>query len=216
MSELTSQLRHVLGRHNDDAVPVVVLVQGLVERVAEHENDLAEAAGALMVPMPEPGTDMARVMKANALIRGERDGANKRTTELEGKIKRQREALSALNEAQARITSQLDLEAARRAAEMVQTLQHEPGRAAVELAVANRRIAELEALLADHGPEGRNVTNAQYVALRERLTKHEAAAAAARDVLRDLGGRSIPARLRHVQALRDAMMALEGDGDELA
>src|SRR5690625_7991735 len=90
---------------------------------------------------------------------------------------------------------------------MVQTLQHEPGRAAVELAVANRRIAELEALLADHGPEGRNVTNAQYVALRERLTKHEAAAAAARDVLREIGRASCWEREENEVARRSRRQA---------
>jgi hypothetical protein len=38
-------------------------------RVKELEGDVSAAAGELMVPLPEPGTDMARVLVANSLLR---------------------------------------------------------------------------------------------------------------------------------------------------
>lgn len=41
--------------------------------LAAARNDLVMAAGELMVPVPEPGSDMARSMAANVLMRAERD-----------------------------------------------------------------------------------------------------------------------------------------------
>ena len=39
--------------------------------------DIEAASGELRVPMPEPGTDMARVMVANAIMRDQRDEAKR-------------------------------------------------------------------------------------------------------------------------------------------
>lgn len=47
-----------------------------------YRKDLADAAGELMTTMPTPGSDMARVMIANALMRDERDRAKAEWTEL--------------------------------------------------------------------------------------------------------------------------------------
>ncbi len=41
----------------------------------QREADLAAAAGELLLPIPEPGTDMARLMSANRLLRSELDQA---------------------------------------------------------------------------------------------------------------------------------------------
>lgn len=48
----------------------------------EAQRDVAKAAGELLVEMPEPGTDMARVMIANSMMRRERDEARAALTEL--------------------------------------------------------------------------------------------------------------------------------------
>ncbi len=45
--------------------------------LAEARRDIEMAAGELMVAMPQPGTDMARVMLANAMMRRERDEARR-------------------------------------------------------------------------------------------------------------------------------------------
>ncbi len=45
----------------------------LMTELAEARRDVEQAAGELVVAMPEPGTDMARVMHANAMMRRERD-----------------------------------------------------------------------------------------------------------------------------------------------
>lgn len=45
------------------------------ELLQAHHKDLADAAGELMVPMPEPGTTMAKLLRANRLMRKERDDA---------------------------------------------------------------------------------------------------------------------------------------------
>jgi hypothetical protein len=42
-------------------------------RLDRHEADLAEAAGELMVPLPEPGSVAAKLMRANTIMRRERD-----------------------------------------------------------------------------------------------------------------------------------------------
>lgn len=40
-----------------------------------HNKDLADAAGELPIPVPMPGTDGAKLIRANALLRAERDAA---------------------------------------------------------------------------------------------------------------------------------------------
>lgn len=37
--------------------------------LAQYRQDLKDAAGKLAVPMPEPGTDMAKLLRANVLLR---------------------------------------------------------------------------------------------------------------------------------------------------
>lgn len=51
--------------------------------LAKAREDVTQAAGALLVELPEPGTPMARVMLANAMMRRERDDANARAERAE-------------------------------------------------------------------------------------------------------------------------------------
>ena len=44
-------------------------------QIAAHETDLADAAGKLLVPIPMPGTETAKLLRANVLLRRERDDA---------------------------------------------------------------------------------------------------------------------------------------------
>lgn len=46
-----------------------------VEALAKFRQDLDDASGELLIPIPEPGTDMCKMMTANRLIRRERDDA---------------------------------------------------------------------------------------------------------------------------------------------
>lgn len=62
--------------------------------VIELKNDIELAAGELRVPIPEPGTDMARVMIANRIMRNERDKARNELNDMRDAIK---EAISFLN-----------------------------------------------------------------------------------------------------------------------
>jgi hypothetical protein len=48
-------------------------LKALRAELAEARRDVELAAGELVVAMPKPGTDMARVMIANAMMRRERD-----------------------------------------------------------------------------------------------------------------------------------------------
>ncbi|MFC3390670.1 hypothetical protein [Aidingimonas halophila] len=43
----------------------------LLDEVALHRADLEEAAGALMMPLPEPGSDIARLMRVNRILKRE-------------------------------------------------------------------------------------------------------------------------------------------------
>lgn len=45
--------------------------QAAEAELATHRGDLEEAAGALMLPLPEPGSDMARVMRVNRILHRE-------------------------------------------------------------------------------------------------------------------------------------------------
>jgi len=51
-------------------------------RVEVLEGDVVAAAGELLVPMPSPGTEMARVLRANVLLRHERDQLQRRVADL--------------------------------------------------------------------------------------------------------------------------------------
>ena len=59
-------------------------VEALRAELAEARRDVEQAAGELIVAMPEPGTDMARVMLANAMMRRERDEARRDRNALRG------------------------------------------------------------------------------------------------------------------------------------
>lgn len=43
--------------------------------LAEHREDVRLASGELLIPIPEPGTETARLLRANVLMRRERDEA---------------------------------------------------------------------------------------------------------------------------------------------
>jgi hypothetical protein len=48
-------------------------VKAAAARLETHEADLAEASGALMLPLPEPGSVEAKLLRANGILRRERD-----------------------------------------------------------------------------------------------------------------------------------------------
>lgn len=50
-------------------------LHGKLEALEVHQKDLEAAAGELMVDIPEPGTVIARLLRANSLMRKERDQA---------------------------------------------------------------------------------------------------------------------------------------------
>lgn len=58
----------------------------LAERVKALEGDLAAAAGELRIPAPTPGTDMARMVAANVIMRRERDEARSRLAKLASRL----------------------------------------------------------------------------------------------------------------------------------
>ncbi len=88
--------------------PVVDAVAGLIqalsaarEEASARRADLAAAAGELLVPIPPPGTDAARLLTANVLMRRERDAARekaRRLTEALAEARRLREALRLIRE----------------------------------------------------------------------------------------------------------------------
>jgi hypothetical protein len=51
------------------------IIRQLKSQVARYDADMKEAAGELLIPIPEPGTDAAKLLAANRLLRGERDRA---------------------------------------------------------------------------------------------------------------------------------------------
>lgn len=68
----------------EEAQFIVAMRNALPRLLAEHERltrDVVEASGMLMVEIPEPGTDMAKVMRANAQMRRERDDARRERDE---------------------------------------------------------------------------------------------------------------------------------------
>lgn len=69
----------------------------LLERLKTREADLAAAAGELRVPAPNPGTDMARMLEANVLMRRERDDA---LAEVQAEAQEHENTRAALRDAQ--------------------------------------------------------------------------------------------------------------------
>jgi len=68
----------------------------LPEALAELDElraDLKDAAGELLVPIPDPGTYMAKLMLANRLLKNERDALMRRIHGLNIEISAAREAL---------------------------------------------------------------------------------------------------------------------------
>ena len=59
-------------QHYHDECAEAHRVRATIER---HEADIAAAAGELLVPIPVPGTVTARLLRANILLRRERDDA---------------------------------------------------------------------------------------------------------------------------------------------
>lgn len=55
-------------------------------RVKELEADLRAAAGELLVEIPEPGTDAAKMLAANSIMRRDRSGFQDRVKELEAAL----------------------------------------------------------------------------------------------------------------------------------
>jgi hypothetical protein len=55
------------GESNDEAA------ERVVKELAKYKADLAEAAGELLLPLPDPGSDLAKVMAANSILRKELD-----------------------------------------------------------------------------------------------------------------------------------------------
>lgn len=63
----------------------------LTARVAELEGDLEAAAGELMVDIPKPGTDEAKMLSGNVILRGERDRLNSQVDDLKAELAALRE-----------------------------------------------------------------------------------------------------------------------------
>lgn len=57
-------------------------VWNLQSKLAQHEQDLKDAATDLMVPMPEPGSQDAKMMHANVMMRHQRDVARRERDQL--------------------------------------------------------------------------------------------------------------------------------------
>ena len=52
-------------------------IEGLLAQRDLLLSDIEEAAGELMIPIPEPGSDASKLMAANAIMRRQRDRARK-------------------------------------------------------------------------------------------------------------------------------------------
>lgn len=72
------------------------MVKGTLFRVELLESDLEAAAKDLPIPMPEPGTDMARLLSANVLLR--RQNSIERG-EAASEVDRLRKAIGAIRDA---------------------------------------------------------------------------------------------------------------------
>jgi len=58
-------------------------IEALEGQLEEHEKDLRDAAGELLVPFPEPDTLTAKLVRANRILRAERHKAEQRVARLE-------------------------------------------------------------------------------------------------------------------------------------
>ena len=58
----------------------------LLAEVENHRNDLRLAAGECLVPIPEPGTMAAKMLRANVLMRRQRDLAREELIQLRRKV----------------------------------------------------------------------------------------------------------------------------------
>ena len=61
-------------------------VAALRAAIAQYEADARDAAGELLVPIPTPGTDAAKVMVASRIMRGQRDEARAELADLRRKM----------------------------------------------------------------------------------------------------------------------------------
>lgn len=60
---------------NDRVAQLETQVSILQAELAKHEQDLADAASELMVPVPEPNTLVASLVRANRILRSEKANA---------------------------------------------------------------------------------------------------------------------------------------------
>lgn len=51
-----------------------------------HRADLAAAAGELMVPIPAPGSESAKLMRANRILRGMNDELHREIRDLRDRV----------------------------------------------------------------------------------------------------------------------------------
>ena len=65
-------------------------------KAREHQRDLEDAAGELLVKLPLPGTDTAKVIRANRLLTKERDEAWRELVEVKSKYQDLLEKLDAI------------------------------------------------------------------------------------------------------------------------
>ncbi len=56
------------------------------EELALHRADLAAAAGELMVPIPAPGSESAKLMRANRILRGMNDELHREVRDLRDRV----------------------------------------------------------------------------------------------------------------------------------
>lgn len=68
--------------HNSSVIELNKDITGKLEALKLHQEDLELAAGELMVDLPEPGTVIARLLRANRLMRKERDQAKNELIDL--------------------------------------------------------------------------------------------------------------------------------------
>lgn len=71
-------------------------INQLEAKIEVHLNDLENAAGELMLPIPLPGSDMAKMFRANRIMRGERDDNWSKYLESQSKANKLAEVLSKL------------------------------------------------------------------------------------------------------------------------
>jgi hypothetical protein len=75
----------------DELRDAYAALNSATDRLAAHEAELAAAAGELLVPVPTPGTDAAKLLTANVLLRRE----NSRFTDLVNRVRTEREERAA-------------------------------------------------------------------------------------------------------------------------